>query len=175
MVTVCAFASIFSSGLAADSALPNILLCVADDHSYPHASAYGSELVNTPGFDRVARSGVLFHRAFASAPSCSPSRASILMGKPFFLTGSAAMNHAVWPEEQIPFTSLLKDAGYRVGFTGKGWGPGEYTRKDFDNAAGYEHNEIETAPPGEHISRSNYAANFEKFLADDKKDGPFFF
>jgi N-sulfoglucosamine sulfohydrolase len=175
MVTVCAFASIFSSGLAADSALPNILLCVADDHSYPHASAYGSELVNTPGFDRVARSGVLFHRAFASAPSCSPSRASILTGKPFFLTGSAAMNHAVWPEEQIPFTSLLKDAGYRVGFTGKGWGPGEYTRKDFDNAAGYEHNEIETAPPGEHISRSNYAANFEEFLADDKKDGPFFF
>ena len=175
LVTLCIFALTSSFGFVSGNSIPNILLCVADDHSYPHASAYGSELVNTPGFDRVARSGILFHRAFASAPSCSPSRASILSGRPFFLTGSAAMNHAVWPEELIPFPSLLKDAGYRVGFTGKGWGPGEYTRKDLDNAAGYEHNEIEHDPPGAHISRSNYAANFAEFLADDKKDSPFFF
>ncbi len=119
LVTLCFFALTSSFGFVSGNSTPNILLCVADDHSYPHASAYGSELVNTPGFDRVARSGVLFHRAFASAPSCSPSRASILSGRPFFLTGSAAMNHAVWPEELVPFPSLLKDAGYRVGFTGK--------------------------------------------------------
>ena len=175
-VTACGFAALLCGELTAEKTLPNILLCVADDHSYPHASAYGSELVDTPGFDRVARSGVLFHNAFASAPSCSPSRASILAGKPFFRTGSAAMNHAVWPEELVPFPSLLKDAGYRVGFTGKGWGPGEYTRNDLDNAAGNRHNEIKIDPPGDHLSRINYAANFEEFLAGDRnKDGPFFF
>jgi len=54
---------------------PNLLLCVADDWSWPHAGAYGDPVVRTPAFDRVAREGVLFTHAFSAAPSCTPSRA----------------------------------------------------------------------------------------------------
>ena len=36
---------------------PNILFVISDDQSYPHASAYGSSLVKTPGFDLVAQNG----------------------------------------------------------------------------------------------------------------------
>ncbi|MFN7141482.1 MAG: sulfatase, partial [Limisphaerales bacterium] len=60
---------------------PNILFLIADDWSYPHASAYGDPIVKTPHFDRIAREGVLFTRAHSSAPSCTPSRAAILTGR----------------------------------------------------------------------------------------------
>jgi uncharacterized sulfatase len=59
---------------------PNILFCLSDDQSYPHASAYGEPVIKTPVFDRVAGEGVLFTHAFAAAPSCTPSRSGILTG-----------------------------------------------------------------------------------------------
>ena len=61
---------------------PNILLLLADNWAYPHASAYGDAVVKTPVFDRLARDGVVFTRAFAPVPSCSPSRSSLLTGQP---------------------------------------------------------------------------------------------
>jgi hypothetical protein len=60
---------------------PNILLFIADDWSYPHAGAYGDKVVKTPNFDRVAREGTLFTNAYCAAPSCTPSRASLLTGR----------------------------------------------------------------------------------------------
>ncbi|MHC4541029.1 MAG: sulfatase-like hydrolase/transferase, partial [Planctomycetota bacterium] len=52
---------------------PNILFCISDDQTWLHCSAYGSRMVKTPHFDRVAREGVLFSNAFVSVPSCNPS------------------------------------------------------------------------------------------------------
>ena len=43
---------------------PNILFLIADDWSYPHASAYGDPVVRTPTFDRLAEEGILFHNAY---------------------------------------------------------------------------------------------------------------
>ena len=51
---------------------PNILFCLADDWSWPHAGIAGDKVVKTPIFDRVAREGVLFKNAFVTAPSCTP-------------------------------------------------------------------------------------------------------
>lgn len=59
---------------------PNILLVISDDQSWPYASAYGSKLVKTPGFDKVAKKGILFNNAFVTSPGSSPSRASIVTG-----------------------------------------------------------------------------------------------
>lgn len=39
---------------------PNILFCMADDWRWPHAGAYGDQVIKTPTFDRLAREGVLF-------------------------------------------------------------------------------------------------------------------
>lgn len=44
-----------------------------------HVSPYG-HAVPTPRIDRLAREGVLFRKAFAAAPTCSPSRAALLTG-----------------------------------------------------------------------------------------------
>ena len=109
---------------APHTAQPNILLVIADDWSWLHAGAYGDRAVATPNIDRIAREGVVFEHAFVSSPSCTPSRASLLTGQSFWrlraggnLYGSLATHHAAYPD-------LLEAAGYRVGYTRKGWGPG---------------------------------------------------
>ena len=61
------FVFIFVSSELIASA-PNILFVISDDQSYPHASAYGCKGISTPGFDRVAREGVLFHSAISGSP-----------------------------------------------------------------------------------------------------------
>lgn len=55
---------------------PHILFTISDDQSYPHASAYGYEAIQTPAFDRIAREGILFHNAFTASTGCCPSPGS---------------------------------------------------------------------------------------------------
>jgi N-sulfoglucosamine sulfohydrolase len=105
---------------------PNILLAIADDWSWPHAGAYGDPTVKTPVFDRIAREGVLFTRAFAAAPSCTPSRAALLTGRYPHQLEEGGVLHGFLPEKYPVYTDLLERAGYYVGFTRKGWGPGRF-------------------------------------------------
>ncbi|MFK7741880.1 MAG: sulfatase [Planctomycetota bacterium] len=109
----------------AATARPNILFCIADDWGWPHASAYGDAAVATPAFDRVAREGVRFDRAYAASPSCTPSRNAILTGQFHWRLGPGAN---LWSslDQAIPvFPLLLEDAGYFVGHWRKSWGPGK--------------------------------------------------
>jgi len=118
-----------SSGAASEpkplsNTRPNILFCLADDWSWPHAGAYGDKGVRTPTFDRVAREGVLFMDAFSAAPSCTPSRAAILTGQaPHRLEEGASLYGPLLKKFPV-YPDLLEQAGCAVGFSGKGWGPG---------------------------------------------------
>lgn len=105
---------------------PNILLAIADDWSWPHAGAYGDPTVKTPVFDRLAREGVLFTRAFAAAPSCTPSRAALLTGRYPHQLEEGGTLHGFLPEKFPVYTDLLERAGYYAGYTRKGWGPGRF-------------------------------------------------
>lgn len=163
-------------GFLRASRRPNILFCISDDQSYPHAGAYGCRFISTPGFDRVASEGVIFRHAFVSTPSCGPSRGSILTGLPFYRLREASMNHTVWPRGLTVFVDLLAGAGYHVGFTGKGWGPGNWTvsgRKV--SPVGPAYNARRTRPPAAGLSDIDYAANFEVFLERRPKGAPFCF
>ena len=60
---------------------PNILFCISDDQSYAHTGANGDPVVKTPAFDRIAKEGLRFTRAFCDAPTCGPSRSAILTGQ----------------------------------------------------------------------------------------------
>jgi len=104
---------------------PNILFVIADDWSWPHAGIYGDPAIRTPHFDRVAREGILFEHAYVSSPSCTPSRASILTGQWFWRLGGGANLYGPLPPEHPVYTGLLEENGYYVGFTRKGWAPGE--------------------------------------------------
>ena len=105
---------------------PNILIVIADDWSYPHASAYGDPTVSTPAFDRVAREGALFRHAFAVSPSCTPSRAALLTGLPPHQLAEGGNLWGFLPSRFTVYPDLLEKAGYLVGHTGKGWGPGRF-------------------------------------------------
>jgi len=98
---------------------PNILFAISDDQSYPYTSVYGASGISTPAFDRVAKSGILFHNAFVAAPQCSPSRAAILTGKNIWQLEEAGTHSSYFPKKFTVFTELLKKSGYKTGYTGK--------------------------------------------------------
>jgi N-sulfoglucosamine sulfohydrolase len=105
---------------------PSVLIVIADDWSSPDAGALGNTAVRTPAFDRIAREGVRFNHAFVAAPSCTPSRAAILTGQwPHRLEAGANL-WGMLPAKYAVYPDLLERAGYVVGLTGKGWGPGDF-------------------------------------------------
>jgi N-sulfoglucosamine sulfohydrolase len=154
---------------------PNILFAIADDAS--HMGAYGHRFLNTPAFDRVAKEGVLFNRAFTTNPKCAPSRASILTGNHTWQLEDAGCHFGIFPSKFPVYPDLLDQSGYHVGFTGKGWAPGDYERGGFKhNPAGREYNACKLVPPAQtEISDKDYAANFVDFLEKRPEDSPFCF
>jgi arylsulfatase A-like enzyme len=155
---------------------PNILLVIADDWSHGHAGAYGCNWIRTPNFDRVAREGVLFTNTFTSNPKCSPCRATILTGRNSWQLKEAVNHYSIFPNEFAVYPALLENAGYFVGMTGKGWGPGDYESTGFKhNPAGKEYHKFNLTPPTSGISPKDYARNFEFFLQQKPKDKPFCF
>ncbi len=155
---------------------PNVLFIIFDDWGYGHASAYGAKWVNTPGFDRVAREGALFTHAFTSNPKCSPCRASILTGRNSWQTKEAVSHYSLFPNEFAVYPAELEKAGYFVGLTGKGWGPGDFTSTGWKhNPAGRAYSDRKAQPPYSGIGVNDYAANFEDFLSQRPKDTPFCF
>ncbi len=143
--------------MAADQR-PNILFCLADDWAWPHAGAYGDKVVHTPTFDRLAREGVLFHRAFSAAPSCTASRAAMLTGQAPHRLSEGANLWGFLPKRFPVYPDLLEEAGYYVGFTRKGWAPGSV------EAGGRTRN-----PAGPRFK------DFETFFKSVPKDKPFCF
>ena len=137
---------------------PNILFAIADDQSYPYASAYGTTGISTPAFDQVANSGVLFHNAFVAAPQCSPSRAAILTGRNIWQLDEAGTHASSFPKEYGVFTDMLEASGYTIGFTGKPWGPGNWEIEGWHrNPVGPEYNELVLEEvPAKGINRRDY-------------------
>lgn len=134
-----------------------------DDLGWMDLACQGNRLVETPNIDRFAEQGIRFTNAYAAAPVCSPTRASILTGispaelkitnhtpdRESFtpddskLLPAKMLNHL--PSEHVTIAEHLRTVGYKTGFIGK-WhlsGPGrgqpqfEPTRQGFDlNIAG---------------------------------------
>jgi len=192
------FASLGTETAAADGPRPNILFAFADDWGR-YAGAYAkldgpgtiNDVVRTPNFDRVAREGVLFRRAFVSAPSCTPCRSALLSGQHFWRTGRGAiLRGAVWDGSQPAFPLLLRDAGYHIGETYKVWSPG--TPGDAPFGAGkyayekagrrsnqFSRNVTNLIAGGSTVEAAKQAlydevrGNFDDFLADRRPDRPF--
>ncbi len=137
---------------------PNLLFCIADDWGWGHAGAYGDKVVKTAAFDRIAAEGALLTHAYCASPSCTPSRAAILMGQPIHRLDDTGNLWSRWPERLVPFTDLLEKSGYTVGLKGKGWGPGDF------KLSGRTHNPA--GPP---------AKSFDAFLKSVPDGRPFCF
>lgn len=167
------------SQLQAQNKRPNILFCIADDASFQHFGAYGYgfKWVKTPGFDRVASEGLLFLHNYTPNAKCAPSRAAILTGRNSWQLEAAGNHNAYFPAKYITFMETLITKGYDVGYTGKGWAPGEPGKVNGKERqlTGPEYSDIKTATPTKEISGVDYAANLAAFLKKRPKDQPFCF
>lgn len=153
----------------------NILFCIADDAG--HMGAYGVPWVNTPGFDRVAREGILFQNAYTCNAKSAPSRATIITGRNSWQLKEACNHWPTFPTEFKSYPETLAENGYYVGCTGKGWGPGYAPDENGKprNLTGTPWNEKKLTPPTSNISNVDYASNFEEFMKKRPKDRPFCF
>ncbi len=118
---------------------PNIVLILVDDLGWTDLGCYGHAWHETPNIDRLAAQGMRFLQAYAPAPICSASRASILTGKTTarvgleFVVKDKPGSQAIVPApplqtppytlalplEQTTIAELLADAGYETAYFGK--------------------------------------------------------
>lgn len=165
------------TGAASAADRPNILFAIADDCSFPHMGAYGTTWVTTPAFDRVAKEGLLFNRAYTPNAKCAPSRACILTGRNSWQLEEAANHMPFFPSKFKTYCEALGEHGYFVGLTTKGWAPGDAGKVDGKprQLVGEAFNKRKIQSPTSGISSSDYAGNFEDFLSASPEGAPWCF
>ena len=60
---------------------PNIVFIFIDDMGWKDVGFMGAEYYETPNIDKLAEGGMIFSQAYANAPNCAPTRASLLSGQ----------------------------------------------------------------------------------------------
>lgn len=144
--------------LAADAATagnrPNIVFILADDLGWADLPLYGNRFNEAPRLTRLAEEGIRFTDAYAAAPVCSPTRASIMSGqyparvgvfefipghwRPFEKVTVPTNRTQYLPAEIVTMAEALKTAGYATGFFGKwhlGYGKDHHpSTQGFDEA-----------------------------------------
>jgi len=117
----CAVASVLAAVGASQSAQPNILFIMSDDHAWQAVSAYAEsrQLIQTPNIDRLAKEGMRFDRCLVNNALCGPSRASTLTGTYSHINGFYNNTNCRFDGSQITFPKLLQGVGYQTAMIGK--------------------------------------------------------
>lgn len=116
---------------AAEPKQPDVLFIAVDDLNDWIGALGGHPDAKTPNIDRLAQRGLVFERAYCTAPACNPSRASLLNGVRPSSSG-VYHNDQPWQAPLKHVTSLpklLKANGYKVLGGGKIY-HGGYPEKD---------------------------------------------
>lgn len=152
-----------SSGLAQRKGTrPNILYIHSHDTGR-YLQPYG-HAVPAPNLQRLAEAGVLFRKAFNAAPTCSPSRASLLTGMCPHRNGMLGLAHRGFSlnDYRQHIVHTLRTAGYRSVLCGL-----QHVARDpkvigYDEVMSFQGNHVEDVAPA--------AAAF----LGGKHDAPFF-
>jgi arylsulfatase A-like enzyme len=126
-----------AESLAADNHRPpNIILILMDDMGWRDVGFMGNRFVETPHIDHLAKTGLVFTQAYASAPNCAPTRACLMSGQytprhgiytvvdPRQPPGSpwhklqAAESKSELDTKVITVAESLRDGGYATAFFG---------------------------------------------------------
>lgn len=141
---------------AADQNPPNLLFVLADQWR-SSAFGFGSDgVVRTPHFDRLARQGANWSRAYAANPVCSPNRACILTGRFSHQTGMVR-NDLQLPPSEVCWPEAFREAGYATHYVGKwhldgepkpGFVPAGWRRRGFQTFEGFNRGHVYHSPWG---------------------------
>nr|WP_294924711.1 sulfatase-like hydrolase/transferase [uncultured Flavobacterium sp.] len=100
---------------------PNIILIIADDAGWNDVG-YHRSVIKTPNIDFLAKNGVELNRFYAN-PTCSPSRASLLTGRPASRMGIVApisdKSQFRLPDSIPTLPKLLYQNNYETALIGK--------------------------------------------------------
>jgi arylsulfatase A-like enzyme len=112
--------ALLSHASAGQPSKPNIIFFLTDDQRDDVLGCYGNKLIQTPTIDRLATEGVRFENSFCETPICAASRATLLTGLSQRTHGYNFIEPPVDAKYiDTSYPVVLKDAGYRIGFTGK--------------------------------------------------------
>ncbi|MFT5110018.1 MAG: arylsulfatase A-like enzyme, partial [Pseudoalteromonas tetraodonis] len=99
---------------------PNIVFVITDDQGYGDLGGTGNPIIKTPNIDRLAAesSGLSDYHV---APTCSPTRCSLLTGHWTNRTGvwHTIMGRSMLRENEVTLGQMFKDGGYETGMFGK--------------------------------------------------------
>jgi arylsulfatase A-like enzyme len=98
---------------------PNVIFVVSDQHRAGMTKAEGYPLDTSPGLDALARRGVRFEHAYATAPLCVPSRCRMLTGRwpeAHHVRMNTDPRDAYYAQD---IYDVAKASGYRTGLAGK--------------------------------------------------------
>ena len=123
------------AGQTADTARPNIILFLSDDHGYADSGVYGDTVVRTPNIDKLAAESMRFTQAYAASPLCVPSRCVIQTGRMPFSNGAHAFGTGMKPDVKM-MPDYFRELGYYTAHVGK-WhhGDGKQPVYDFKHAS----------------------------------------
>ncbi|MGC4233428.1 MAG: sulfatase [Niabella sp.] len=172
---------------------PNIIFILADDLGWADLPAYGNRFNEAPNIDRLAKQGALFTNAYAAAPVCTPTRASIISGEyPVrlgfmdFIPGRRFPYESVivpqnrtqyLPTEVLTIGEVMKDLGYRTGYFGR-WNLGDSTIYQPSNQGFEETNagrgSNNRSPGAKRLRSSEIIGNLSESFIEKNKDRPFF-
>jgi arylsulfatase A-like enzyme len=106
---------------------PNVIVILSDDVGWGDLGCYGATQIKTPNLDALARNGMRFTDAHASASVCTPTRYSMLTGQYSFRVNAIGLNKGVAngdsplliPVAATTLPKIMKSAGYRTAVIGK--------------------------------------------------------
>tara|TARA_R110002072_G_scaffold302068_1_gene483674 strand:+ start:4028 stop:5425 length:1398 start_codon:yes stop_codon:yes gene_type:complete len=134
---------------------PNVLFIAVDDLR-PELACYGKQHIHSPNIDRLAKSGVLFERAYCMVPTCGASRASLMTGiRP---TRNRFVSYLTRADQDAPGITTLntqfrKNGYYTVSLgkvfhhptdSGEGWSESAWRPKDIPWYRNPENHELHT-------------------------------
>jgi len=179
---------------------PNFIFILIDDMGWKDVGFAGSNLAPTPNIDALAKKGLIFKQAYASAPNCAPTRACLMTGQypprtkiytvldDRHTPGSpqqkimAAESKSELPSKTLTLADILKSNGYSTGMVGM-WNLGRgKTGPASPLARGFQYF---TEPKALGFEKDAYLRNDGSELTDvmtdaaikwmiEHKDGPFF-
>lgn len=102
---------------------PNFIILFADDLGYGDLACYGHPTIKTPNLDKMASEGIRLTSFYVAAPSCTPSRASLLTGRLPMRTGLPRVigpeSSIGLPASEITIAEALKEKQYATMCIGK--------------------------------------------------------